>query len=102
VQQTSGAVVVPATAVADAHDALVVVEPLGGQDGHIVASEDDTVIGHETTGINICDVQARAVPRHVGVAPGDEAQARAAGGQPRVRVEGDGGHRYEGAEVSGG
>jgi hypothetical protein len=93
--------VVPAAAVADAHHALVVVHPLGGDDGHVVAAQDDAGVGHEATGINICDMQLRAVPRHVGVAPRDEAEAGAAGRQAGVRVEVGGGDGYERAEMSG-
>ena len=46
--------VVPAAAVADAHHALVVVHPLGGDGGHVVAAQDDAGVGQEATGINIC------------------------------------------------
>ncbi len=92
----------PATAVTDAHDALVVVQPLGRQNRDIVASQDNARIRHETTGVNICDVQMGAVPRHIGVAPSEEAEAAAVGRQARVGIEVGGRNGYERAEVPGG
>jgi hypothetical protein len=90
----------PAAAVADAHDALIVIEPFGRQDRSFVAAKDDAGVGNLTTGINICDVQLSGVPRHVGVAPRHEAEAGEAGGQARVGVEVSGGDGDERTEVS--